>query len=842
MSVPAPAVLPAGDPAGWRGHLLARIDPAWRPGEYRHDELMLVPDPDNPHTWTGRCTRDGCPNLLDRRGRYLCGTCRQAHRASGMPVEKFARTARHVSLVVRRQCAVGCDRRASGVSGLCVTHDRAYRKFGTRHGQVPVAQWVHTVRPSVLAAIPECVVSGCGWAKREGGGGLCRIHRRTFEVWRRAREGEAPRQPSTVELWLHRVFEPPDALTGASLASLGATPFGLLEGTAGLELLLGVQVRDKEGRAHLAPFNVRWMYSKLRAAGTTTLVGLTEVLMPARPGANMRTEAADLLRLVNEEHRRWSGADVPDSRVIHLRDCDLNASSHPIGPNDVLDLRGIQQPWIAESLEHFVWRGPARGEDRLRRTVAVWRLADEVLSAMNPARAPHELGSTDIDAIVRAVRRRWENPQTQRRCLASLWMLIDHCRQSEDLAGIWRHVPARFARSDVRHQAEGPTGGPDDTNEHLRFEPQPILHWIMDRLDHLEPHTENKTMEARVMVFLQERCGRRPTETLQLVEDCISYDHVGDPYLEWTCIKPHGRPGARLPLHQATHDVIRQWQKFKRDRGVRSRWLFPSPHFSAQDRPYRSDYLNARVKDLLAAVMATDPYPGGVEGANGNLIHFDMSTIDAYALRHAFAQRYVDALDEHGRHTTSPDVLQNLMGHKSFTTTMAYFEVTSRRRKQALASVPPRRLTRLGQPVEVNHDRDSFTKVAVSIGHCTEPQNVALGGTGCALDHACETCHFLRVDPLERDAVAARRGDLKVQLERAAVIGAAPFMLDNYRARIASCEVILDGIDTYVAGLPLHERTTIEEALTRMADIRRRATSPRRINLQDWIRTGRTDA
>jgi hypothetical protein len=67
-------------------------------------------------------------------------------------------------------------------------------------------------------------------------------------------------------------------------------------------------------------------------------------------------------------------------------------------------------------------------------------------------------------------------------------------------------------------------------------------------------------------------------------------------------------------------------------------------------------------------------------------------------------------------------------------------------------------------------------------------------------------------------------------------------MLDNYRARIASCEVILDGIDTYVAGLPLHERTTIEEALTRMADIRRRATSPRRINLQDWIRTGRTDA
>jgi integrase len=61
------------------------------------------------------------------------------------------------------------------------------------------------------------------------------------------------------------------------------------------------------------------------------------------------------------------------------------------------------------------------------------------------------------------------------------------------------------------------------------------------------------------------------------------------------------------------------------------------------------------------------------DGSERNLIHYDVSSIDAYALRHAFAQRYADAVDAEGRSTTPPDVLQDLMDHQDFKTTMTYY-------------------------------------------------------------------------------------------------------------------------------------------------------------------------
>jgi hypothetical protein len=239
---------------------------------------------------------------------------------------------------------------------------------------------------------------------------------------------------------------------------------------------------------------------------------------------------------------------------------------------------------------------------------------------------------------------------------------------------------------------------------------------------------------------------------------------------------------------------------------------------------------------LVAVVHEHAPFPGTVTGANGNLVDYDMGTIDAYALRHAFAQRYADAVDADGRSTTPPDVLQDLMDHQEFRTTMTYYEVSAKRRKEALAAITPRRIDFLGNVVEINRQRDGFTRVPVSLGHCEEPQNVAMGGHGCMLSHACESCPFFRVDPLEREGMVAKRFDLKVQLERATVIGAPQHMLDHFHARIRHCDAIIDGIDTYLAQLPDAERTAIETALESMADIRRRASTPRRIDLRAHLR------
>ena len=175
-------------------------------------------------------------------------------------------------------------------------------------------------------------------------------------------------------------------------------------------------------------------------------------------------------------------------------------------------------------------------------------------------------------------------------------------------------------------------------------------------------------------------------------------------------MKPPRRAGKRVPIHRETHDVIRQWQQVKTDCGVESQWLFPSSRYRHRDDPYRSGDLNTRLRELVTAVLAHAPYPGWVEGSEGNLIDYDLRTIDAYALRHAYAQRYADATDADGRSTTPPDVLQALMDHKSFATTMTYYEVGAKRRKKALAAIAPRRIDSTGNVVDVNPDRDGFTQ------------------------------------------------------------------------------------------------------------------------------------
>jgi hypothetical protein len=68
------------------------------------------------------------------------------------------------------------------------------------------------------------------------------------------------------------------------------------------------------------------------------------------------------------------------------------------------------------------------------------------------------------------------------------------------------------------------------------------------------------------------------------------------------------------------------------------------------------------------------------------------------------------------------------------------------------------------------------------------------------------------------------------------VIGAARHMLDDLKARIEHCDAIIDGIDQYVCEFPDPERQGITDALQAMADIRRRATTPRRIDLRAHLK------
>ena len=723
----------------------------------------------------------------------------------------------------------GCER-DHGSNGLCRLHSAAYGRKRRRLdlNSLTPQDWIQNWKPAPYRATQRCV-SGCG-RERAYRSGLCSRHQDRFTSWRQMNPGSDLAQE--VERWLSLECEPPmDPDARTTYAESGAIPFGLLPEPLRWEFLYAVQHRDLTGRAHITPFHVRKTYMNLRRSGRSTVIGETQ-LAQDRPSGNLIGMLAECQRLIEAARREWSGVDNRDPRLIYLRDLDLRKSTAYIGPNAAMDLRSIGLDWIFEAVSAWS-RGAPRGPGQLLVVRIVWVLADEVLRSRGTPR--HLLGTADMDAIIRAVRERWPHEATQRKRIHGIERVLEFARDDHTELASLRDIPFRFSVNSTRHAVIGRKGSDSNSDEPFRFVPQPIMDWLMDHLKLIDLGSSYRDAETRAMIFVHERCGRRTSETVKLSDECISYDSQGSPYLEWQQGKPPYAMGNRLPLHQETHDVIRQWQDIKREHGTQSQWLFPSSNYSTADEPYRSKFLSTRIRQLARLVQKHSPFQGAVEGPDGNLVHFDWSSIDAYSFRHAFAQRLADATDAEGHSTTPPDVLQSYMGHKTFGMTMAYYEVTAKRRKKALDALPARRINLHGEVVNVDRERQSFGKVAVTLGHCSEPQNVAANGHMCALENSCESCPFFLVDPMERDGVDAKQRNLRVLRERASVIDSPQHILDHYEARIRDCTTIIDGIDDYIATLPAKERDLIAAALDQIAETRRRATTPRKIDLRSLL-------
>lgn len=819
---PAPA-------EAWVDHLKGSIVRDWRPGEFDFETLVFTPDPDNPRTSAGYCVRSGCTTLLPRAA--VCHSCRTDHKRSGtaLSLNEWALQADPpVRFEAKVGCVVGGCKRGHGGKGLCHSHHARFTKWAKKQvSATDVASWIAAVDPGPFPPLPRCRAGACPRDTTRKNG-LCHSHQAAYRKWERG--GGVPGLPVDADTWVRTTREPPADRSLTTYSRSAAVPFGLLPEPVRWEFLYAVQQRDLGGGV-LSTSDLRGTYRALLRRGCTSVVG-QDLLGMTTDNASRAGMLNEWQRHIEDAQRTWSGTDTRDPRIIYLRDLELTQSTLPVGPNAKVDLSPIRAVWLAQSYESWIRSAP-RGRQDVGYLLHMVVLIDEILTARGTPR--DALGRPDMDAIVSGIRKRWHLDHTQRRQIGLLNRFVAHCRRDEALHEYWGDIPSTFAVDLAKHRPRGTKSRTRDGDDAFRFVPQPIIDHLMDHLTLVQRRTPYLTAEARVLLFLQERCGRRTTETVRLKDDCISYDNQGSPYLEWERCKPPYTMGKRLPIHQETHDVIRKWQQIKRDHAVESQWLFPSMHRPGVDKPWNSTYLQARVQDLVAAVLEKAPYEGPAEGPEGNLIHFDLTKLDAYSFRHAFAQRFADATDAEGRSTTPPDVLQEYMGHSSFNTTMAYFKVTARRRKKALEAVAPRRLNIHGEVVSADRERDGFTKVAVSLGHCTEPQNVAAGGHGCMVDHACESCPFFLVDPLERDGMEAKRHALRVKLERARVINTQQHLLDHYEARIKDTSTIIDGIDAYIDGLPEHEREAIREAIGRMADIRRRATAARHIDLRQLL-------
>jgi hypothetical protein len=127
---------------------------------------------------------------------------------------------------------------------------------------------------------------------------------------------------------------------------------------------------------------------------------------------------------------------------------------------------------------------------------------------------------------------------------------------------------------------------------------------------------------------------------------------------------------------------------------------------------------------------------------------FDKDAAYLYAYRHSFAQRHADA-------GTPVDVLRDLMGHRSMSTTQIYYRVTAKRTRSAVDTLAAFQLDRGGNRVwaearallDSEHQRMAVGQVAVPFGMCSEPSNVKAGGGYCPFRFRCLGCGHFRTDP-----------------------------------------------------------------------------------------------
>ncbi|MEB0286201.1 hypothetical protein QN355_06515 [Cryobacterium sp. 10S3] len=320
-----------------------------------------------------------------------------------------------------------------------------------------------------------------------------------------------------------------DPVARTTFAQSAATPFGLLREPLRWELLYAIQQRDRRGKARLTPIDLRVSYLSLRRNDRTSVVG--DVMLgrekEAKSDHNVIGFLKDLQWFIDDAYRNWTGVDERDPKVIFYSDLELRRTSQSIGREASLDLRKVQTAWIIDAVSAWA-RGAARGHGDLHGIQSAWVVADGILRQRNTP--VHSLGRADMTEVVKAIRAKWGDSQVQRRRIGDIAKVVRYARGDEEQALFWNDVPAQFDVDPTLHIAIGhQTSAASNADEPFRFVPQPIIDWVMDHLEILDRIDPYRTAEARALIFVQERCGRRTGETVRLLDDCISYDSQGLP-------------------------------------------------------------------------------------------------------------------------------------------------------------------------------------------------------------------------------------------------------------------------------------------------------------------------
>ena len=270
--------------------------------------------------------------------------------------------------------------------------------------------------------------------------------------------------------------------------------------------------------------------------------------------------------------------------------------------------------------------------------------------------------------------------------------------------------------------------------------------------------------------------------------------------------------GRRLPISTATATVIDQWLDHLQSLSVPDTlcdWLFPTP---GTRNNIRRGHLSGAQFGSRAFAIWIDAIPELVDERlddDGNPALYDRSMITPYGLRHSYAQRHAD-------NGTPVDVLRELMDHRSVDTTMGYFSVTLKRKRQATEEISKFAIDRHGRPAGftsvTEYERQS---VAVPFGNCTEPSNIKAGGQHCPIRFQCAGCSFYRPDPSYRPAIEQHLAELRTDKETAIATDSASWVITNFDAQIHAFTDVISSMDAMLADLPADQTRGHRQRLPR---------------------------
>ena len=711
---PRPASPPRDDlevlRAALRPDFLARA--GWEPAA-----MTLTPARTDPLLGLKECAVAGCGASAASVTADLCEICLARWKDTDLGWEEFLARPRVRRPRGDRPCQVpGCPRPGGSADRLCRTH-QGQRE---RHLGLPLGQWLARTDVMPLPSFGTCIVASCASAAG-GRDGLCYAH---YAAWCRRRR----RHPgAALAIWARHAGP-------ASAAAHTVVLRGLPERVIA-ELLAGVQRRTDAG-LQTRPDTLRCLVNLLharRAASVLDLAGVPGTSIPHYAGAVLRSLLAELACALSDPEREQA-KDVWQLAVLGLP--------------GTLDFTGIAPRWLREAAKRWAaedlpLRRGQRAASTARDTINALAALSQCLRLSREDRGddPGMLGRADILAFTNRLAHLQRTGQmtfrTRLRVTRRVFRFLGDLHvlgmtgPGQPAAGL----PAAFAvrRDDIPKDP--------DRETRPRSLPPGVLQAIAANLHVLE---ERCGVSERRITELLIDTGRRPDEICALAWDCLERDAAGSPVLIYTDAK-NNRPGRRLPVGEATASVITAQKAYVRGRYPRTPVgdlvLFP------RDKGNRDG-----TKPILGNIYShahrifADAIAHLLTDADGQQI--SPALVVPYAYRHSYAQRHADA-------GIGPDVLRELMSHRSMRTTTGYYRITETRIRAAIDRVARHQFNAAGRRVfrdiagllADEQARIRIGQVAVPFGMCTEPSNVKAGGGACPYKYVCTGCGHFRSDP-----------------------------------------------------------------------------------------------